>query len=100
MDFMNEPRYAWSDAPGHVLVSPYGQDAAHLFGFPISQAKEVYAQLGKAIEQAEQTPFLRWWLGLSVRSIDGSTRFISQESNVHLTKAEAEALFNQIRSAQ
>lgn len=90
---MNEPRYAWLETTKEVkLVAITSQPA-----FTIDEAKEFHRQLGAAIEQAEQTPFQRWWTKQPSCGCPEGFRTIC-DRKFHQT--EAEKLFESIWEAK
>lgn len=99
---MSEPRYVRSNGLGQIFFASCLK-AYDECGMNVRDAKELHAELGKAIEQAEQTPFDRWWQSLYAtpgRSIEQWRSLRIGNGSRDVTRQEAEELFNSIRSAQ
>lgn len=89
---------AWSDFPGHILISPHGH-GAEVSGFDLPSAEEFHRQLGEAITRAKETPFERWWESLDCDA-PGMRLLRFNGKGVALARYEAEKLFNEIRNAK
>lgn len=94
---MNESRYVRSNGFGQIFFASCLK-AYDECGMNVRDAKELHAQLGAAIAEAEQTPFQRWWSSQGCwEDTPKGCRVIRGRT---FDQASAEALFNSIREAK